>query len=54
METKLNTSTDDVLDSFNKEIAFECNINTSLKTIIIWNTKYCRGMWILWWKTNGI
>ncbi|XP_073153840.1 zinc finger BED domain-containing protein RICESLEEPER 2-like [Henckelia pumila] len=60
METRLNTSTDDFLDSFDKEVALECDIYTDFKTeldhyledkVLPRNVDFDI---LEWWKTNGI
>ncbi|XP_073131615.1 zinc finger BED domain-containing protein RICESLEEPER 3-like [Henckelia pumila] len=59
-ETILNTSTDDFLDIFDKEVAFECDIYTILNTELYHYLKdkvFPRNVdfeILEWWKTNGI
>ncbi|KAG6508584.1 hypothetical protein ZIOFF_033958 [Zingiber officinale] len=59
METRLHTSTDDFLDSFDKEVALECDINTDLKTELdhyLEDKVLSRNVdfdILEWWKTNG-
>ncbi|KAG6479357.1 hypothetical protein ZIOFF_062820 [Zingiber officinale] len=60
METRLNTSSDDFLDSFDKEVALEYDNNTYIKTeldhyledkVLPRNVDFDI---LEWWKTNGI
>ncbi|KAG6476513.1 hypothetical protein ZIOFF_065755 [Zingiber officinale] len=60
METRLNTSSDDFFDSFDKEVALEYDNNTDIKTeldhyledkVLPRNADFDI---LEWWKTNGI
>ncbi|XP_042460145.1 zinc finger BED domain-containing protein RICESLEEPER 2-like [Zingiber officinale] len=59
METRLHTSTDDFLDSFDKEVALKCDINTDLMTELdhyLEDKMMPRNVdfdILEWWKTNG-